>query len=235
MWAKFKRQLKNQYWFRYFLQKYHQTLVAKYKNLNPKEIFTDIYQQKSWQQAGSVSGSGSDWAQTEIIRRELPILCQKYQIKTLLDLPCGDFNWLKTIDLAIEKYIGADIVEALIQNNQLHFADSKRQFLSLDIIQDKLPQVDLILVRDCWVHLSNELIIKSLQNIKKSNITYLLTTTFPDEKFNFDIQTGSWRPLNLLKKPFNFPSPLVLIQEKSLESNGQYQDKSLALWRVEDL
>jgi hypothetical protein len=235
MFAKLKRRLKNQYWVRYFLQKYHQHLANKYKSLNPKQIFTDIYQQKSWLQLDSVSGSGSDWAQTEVIRKELPILCQKYQIKTLLDLPCGDFNWLKTIDLPIENYIGADIVEDLIQQNQKNYANSKRQFLPLDIIQDKLPEADLILVRDCWVHLSNELIIKSLQNIKRSKIRYLLTTTFPDEKFNFDIQTGSWRPLNLGKKPFHFPPPLALIQEKSTESGGQYLDKSLALWRVTDL
>lgn len=74
-----------------------------------------------------------------------------------------------------------------------------------------------------------------LVNIKKSNIDYILTTTFTNQEQNKDIITGSWRPINLLLKPFLFPKPLMLINEKCQEDDGKFHDKALALYKVKDL
>jgi hypothetical protein len=41
--------------------------------------------------------------------------------------------------------------------------------------------------------------------------------------------------LNLQYAPFLFPAPLAVINESCTEAGGDYADKSLALWRVEDL
>ena len=50
-----------------------------------------------------------------------------------------------------------------------------------------------------------------LENIKKSNVKYFLTTNFLNRK-NDDIRTGEWRPLCLQEPPFNFPKPIKTIQ-----------------------
>ena len=71
---------------------------------------------------------------------------------------------------------------------------------------------------------------------KKSKSTYLLTTTFKKQSVNYDIVTGDWRPINLLKKPFNFPKPIMVIEENSPKGyKKEWRGKSLSLWRISDL
>jgi len=194
-------------------------------------VFSSIYRQNHWADAESVSGPGSTLHNTSLISDALLQVISRYQIKTLLDIPCGDFNWMQRIDLKQVKYIGMDIVPDLIKNNIAKFANENRQFMAADIVTDELPNVDLIFCRDCFVHLSFKDIRAALVNIKKSQSTYLLTTTFPDHK-NFDIVTGNWRQLNLQSTPYNLPLPLKIFNEGE---SGENQDKAMALWRVQDL
>ena len=77
--------------------------------------------------------------------------------------------------------------------------------------------------------------LAALKNIKRSGSRYLLTTTFTERDSNMDIQTGQWRPLNMLKPPFSFPSPIMIINEKCTEGDGSWGDKSLGLWKISDI
>jgi len=183
----------------------------------------------------SVSGPGSCLAQTAEIRQRLPFVIAALNIRSLLDAPCGDFNWMKHVRLGLEEYIGGDIVPTLVEQNQRHFGNSSRRFLHLDITNDYLPQVDLILCRDGLVHFPLSEIIETLKNFKRSQSKYLLTTTFTGPRPNIDIPMGEWRPLNFQSAPFNFPPPLRLLNEKCTEANGTYADKCLGLWRLEDV
>ena len=153
----------------------------------------------------------------------------------MLDIPCGDFNWMKNIELNLLEYIGADIVKEIVRLNNEKYSNDKRRFVCLDIIKDNLPRADMVFCRDCLVHLSNDNVLKSIENIKRSNSKYLLTTTFTECEINEDIVTGDWRIINLLKEPLNFPNPILLINEDCTEGNGTYSDKSLGLWRISDL
>jgi hypothetical protein len=89
--------------------------------------------------------------------------------------------------------------------------------------------------RDCLVHFSLTHIAQALDNLKKSDIKYILTTTFPHIEHNEDIQTGYWRPINLEKAPFFFPKPLFLLQEAGSGAQGSYAHKSLGLWEIDSL
>ncbi|MCU1264369.1 MAG: hypothetical protein JWM21_687 [Acidobacteria bacterium] len=183
----------------------------------------------------SVSGPGSSLAQTTEIRQMLPFLIADLKIRSFLDSPCGDFNWMKHVRLGIDQYIGGDIVPTIVAQNQSTFGDSERRFLHLDITRDYLPQVDLIFCRDCLVLLPLAEVDRALKNFKRSQSKYLLTTTFTGARPNAEIATGAWRPLNLQLPPFNFPPPLRLINEKCTEVRGTYADKCLGLWRLDDL
>lgn len=200
-----------------------------------EEKFTYIHKNNFWGGNNSVSGEGSDNAQTASVRSALPNIFSAHKIKTLLDIPCGDFNWMKTVDLAILEYTGADIVREIVDKNNSLFASANRKFLKLNLIQDTLPQVDLVFCRDCLVHLSFADIHSSLENICSSGAKYLLTTTFTECEINEDIVSGDWRILNLMKYPFNFPDPLMLLNENCTEGNGTFLDKSLGLWMVSEL
>ena len=195
-------------------------------------VFTNIYRNKVWR---SISGAGSTLAETENIRRDIAALIMDRLPKSILDIPCGNHLWMNDVDMKECRYIGADIVKDLVSRNRAQYPAANKEFVVLDITSSPLPTVDLIICRDCLVHLSERLIAKALHNIKTSRSTYLLTTTFPDRNLNEDIKTGDWRTLNLQAYPFNFPQPILLMREGCGEAAGMYKDKSLGLWRVDDI
>ncbi len=200
---------------------------------SPKRIFTDIYLHNHWKGTESVSGSGSTLKQTQYLRRDLEKILKIYRIGSILDIPCGDYNWMKFVEKQNIKYTGADIVKPLIKLNKKRYGQDKlRKFIVKDIIKDTLPTNDLIICRDCFVHLSFDEILKSIINIKKSNGKFLLATTFTDHFINTDSSRGGWRKLNMQKEPFNFPTPVFIINEKCTEGNGESSDKSMGLWLI---
>ncbi|HSU56466.1 MAG TPA: class I SAM-dependent methyltransferase [Candidatus Dormibacteraeota bacterium] len=203
---------------------------------NPTEqVFTEIYRNNGWSGQNSLSGAGSDDPQTKIILRELPALFKELEIFSILDIPCGDFYWMKKINLGKIKYIGGDIVGGLIKRNTERYATGNVQFQKLDLIKDKLPEVDLVLCRDCLIHLSFEDMRSSLRNVCESRSKYLLTTTYVNRTENQDIQTGGFHPINLEIAPFNLGRPEKVITEGCMEFDGIYQDKSLGLWKIADI
>lgn len=168
---------------------------------------------------------------TETIRTEIPALMQRLELRSLLDIPCGDHNWMSSV---LDKnkwiqYIGGDIAPELIQKNRERFPG--RNFGVVDLVSDQLPGADLILVRDGLVHLPHEFVIKAIQNIKASGSRYLLATTFPGRP-NKDIQVGQWHPMDLSDKIFGLGQPTELINENCKEGDGQFKDKSLGLWKL---
>jgi len=199
-----------------------------------ESVFTTIHRKRSWGRE-SVSGGGSDLVQTERVRALLSEFVRQYEVRTLVDAPCGDFYWMSSLALELDRLIGLDIVEELIEQNREHYASDRIRFEVADITRDPLPRADLILCRDCLVHLSFRDIHAAVRNMKGSGSTYLLTTTYPGLlRRNHNIVTGMWRPIDLQLKPFRFPPPLRIESEECTEETD-YPQKSLALWRLDDL
>jgi SAM-dependent methyltransferase len=168
--------------------------------------------------------------QTQPLREKLPELFRTLKVKSILDAGCGDFGWMQETDLGIDRYIGVDIVAGLVLHMQDTHGTVKQVFMPLDIVESRLPNADLIVCRDCLVHLSTEDAIATIRNFKKTNATYLLATTYPGLVGpNSQNSTGNWRPLDLQAAPFNFPAPITLISEEKTGS------KSMGLWRLKDI
>lgn len=194
--------------------------------------FTRIYKNNSWKCEESVSGLGSTLEATKKIREKIPVLLDELNVKSMLDIPCGDFNWMRHVRIDA-KYIGGDIVDKLVESDKKNYENSSRHFMKLNLIKDKLPKVELVMCRDCLVHFSFKDINAALINLKKSGSKYLLTTTYPSVLLNQYITTGEWMPLNLERVPFFFPKPLLIINEGY--HKWRYSSKSLGLWRIEDI
>jgi len=209
--------------------------VAAGDDVTPLAAFRYAYATNHWAGPESPSGPGASLDQTAAIRHSLPELCRRLEVRTLLDLPCGDCSWMATIELGVEHYIGADLLPELIQANTRRYARTGREFRVLDLLSSSLPDADLVLCRDCLVHLSFADIARAVANLRRTRVTYLLTTTFPEQTVNEDIRTGDWRPLNLQIAPFHWPSPLDILVEGCTEANGLFADKSLGLWRLDAL
>lgn len=103
--------------------------------------------------------------------------------------------------------------------------------MHLDIAQDRLPQADLMICRDCLFHLSYEDTERFLRNFRASGIPYLLTTThFNRSGFvNRDIDTGDWRWMDLFQPPYRFPAAPAW---RVVDGGG---DREMCLWAREDL
>ena len=207
----------------------------EFRHLDLEATFERIYTTNLWGSAESVSGLGSAPAETRALRAALVDLLKDLRIRTLIDAPCGDFGWLGDGELPVESYVGLDVVEPLVARKAAAYGNTRRRFLKHDLTRDPLPDGDLLLCRDCLVHLSFANIARVLDHVRRSRITYLLTTTFTQHGDNEDIQDGDWRMLNLERSPFFLGEPLAVLVEGCTEAGGAYADKSLALWRVADL
>jgi len=217
---------------------YHYADDKPFEGKNVSKIFIDIYKSKLWntaEQRESVSGIGSSLQQTKEIIQTLPSVFKKYSINSMLDIPCGDFNWMENINFSKTTYIGGDIVSEIVDDNNEKYSSRNIRFKQINLIEDELPKVNLIFCRDCLVHLSFDDVLKSIENIKNSSSIYLMTTTFTRQQSNKDIHTGGWRPLNLQLEPFNFPKPVYLLNEKCTEMDGLFKDTSLGLWEISKL
>ena len=95
-------------------------------------------------------GPGSSIWYTELLRKELVPFLNKYGIKSMLDAPCGDFQWLNLVEFPNGfEYIGGDLHHDMIRRNNILY---NREFIVLDITEDDLPTKDLMFVRDCLFH-----------------------------------------------------------------------------------
>ena len=218
-----------------FDSRHYEKLARSGDSSEPVQIFRDIYRRRHWSGSESASGAGAGLDQTRELRRSLPALLRDLRVTTMLDLPCGDYGWMRMVDLPVARYMGADLLPEVVEPLAAAFGDDRHTFEVLDLTRDRLPSADLFFCRDCLVHLSYADIRRALKNIVASGITYVLTTTFPDNEVNEDIVTGDWRVLDLERAPFHLPAPMRIVNEGCTEGGGAFADKSLGLWRTADL
>jgi hypothetical protein len=172
---------------------------------------------------------------TEQIRRSVPKVLENYGIRSIFDAPCGDFNWMRMLDLTGVDYIGGDIVKALIETNQKKHSSSNKRFIKIDITSDTPPKVDLILCRDLFIHLPLADCQRAVAGFISSDSTYLLATTYIHQPRNDEIKPGAWRPINLQLPPFRFPSPIEMLDDGDANPDLQDHGKCLGLWRISDI
>ncbi len=202
-----------------------------------RDRFAQIYAQRLWHSQESGSGQGSEIAYTEKLRKWLPKLVSQYNIKSVVDAPCGDFNWMRLVlpRLGVS-YRGFDIVDGVIQRNISKYGSDRVEFSVADICADPLPDCNLLIVRDCLFHLSFAEIDRFLGNIDRTNYQYLLTTThIVDRGFeNTDISSGDFRLIDLFAPPFRFAVDAVLEQLDDFPEGYEIKRK-MVLFKKEDV
>ena len=112
-------------------------------------------------------GQGSTIARTELVRRALPGLVQKYAIRTVVDAGAGDLNWIQRVNWDVE-YTPYDLIPRHAKVRQA------------DITRDVLPACDLILCRHVLNHLDFMSMREALSLFRQS-ARYLLATQVDGE------------------------------------------------------
>ena len=200
------------------------------KSRSRKEAFESIYEDGYWGDDVK-SGAGSTLEATNVTREIVLKIINDYKINSIVDVACGDFTWMPLVLSALDrpvKYTGCDIVENLIASNKEKYPQYNFQYL--DIVEDSIPDGELIICREVLQHLPVKDIKKSLQNFSSSGSKYLLATTHL-RRFGFrnkrNMRAGRCRDRNLMVAPFNLPNPLVIYSEQY-----QDQDKFFGLWEL---
>ena len=200
--------------------------------------FKKIYTDKTWITHGgvSVSGSGSEVDITEVISSGLRHFIELNQIKSVIDCPCGDFNWQQQWLSPDMKYYGYDIVPEVIEIAKKNGkAYPNAEFDVANLCDKWFPEADLMLVRDCLVHLSHVEALAAMRNIAAQRIKYVAITSFVNTTDNMDRPSPEWRFMNLQKPPFNLPMPIAILVEQCPEADGAADDKSLYIYRVDQI
>ena len=129
-------------------------------HLQPRVIadsFSYIYSNKLWVESEdqtSLSGSGSTASATGDLISQLSDFLKQHQCKRLLDVGCGDFNWMQGVPGDFD-YVGIDIVPEVIASNNEKFGNARRKFICANAAESSLNfGADVVICREVLFHLS---------------------------------------------------------------------------------
>lgn len=183
------------------------------------------------------NGPGSTMWYTEPLRKKLASFLKKYNIRSMLDAPCGDFTWMSKIEFGDGfDYLGADLHPDMIERNNRMYS---KNFTVLDITEDYLPPKDLMFVRDCLFHFSDILKLKFFLNFLESDFKYLLTSNHPKHKQNEDLgEFGNFFvPVNFEISPWFFPEPIDFIIDYDISDERflSFPYRTMCLWTKQQI
>lgn len=164
-------------------------------------VFSDIYSRDAWSHG---SGPGSTPAVTAPYRNFLEGFIQQNEIRTIVDLGCGDWQFSKLINWGDADYVGLDCVSTLIdRNNELYGRDKVRFIHRNALLEEEFPRRDLIIIKDVLQHWIDEDIHSLIPKLCSFRFV-LFTNCRTDRNVELD-QVGGFRPLNLALSPFFLP------------------------------
>ncbi len=208
-------------------------------NNDNKQIATMLWKVNS--KKSVPCGYGSKVQNTEMARTFIQECIDRFDIKSINDAGCGDFSWMKLLNLDDIKYSGFDINGDMIDDLKEIYPEVN--FFEHDIVNKILPKADLIICRDCLFHLQFKSILNALKLFKDSGAKWLITTSHDEQLLNIDLSEVQYisrdskyynehygfRELNLQIYPFNLPKPIDYIDE-----NPAY-NRILAIWELQEI
>ncbi|MGB0498349.1 MAG: class I SAM-dependent methyltransferase [Rubricella sp.] len=180
------------------------------------------------------SGPGSTLEHTALLRDALPDLLRRHGVSSLLDAPCGDWTWMREVDLAGVHYTGLDIVPAIVEANRNAFGGEAVAFAVADLTSDPLPRADLLLCRDCLFHLVFDLRWAFFENFLASGTPLLLTTTYSNPRNRVLEKNGDFQFFNMTAPPFSFPEPLERIEDDKPGRRSRFA-RFMGLWHRDQI
>ena len=179
------------------------------------DIFDKIYENSYW---GNGSGGGSSPEATGPYKIFLEGFIRQQDIKSIIDLGCGDWQFSQFLDFGGATYIGIDASKNVIANNQQSFSRPGVSFVNLPKDYSELPAADLLVCKDVLMHLSTKK-VQDILSILPSYKYALITNDIPCistfgeilqklrrpfvQANNKEIKTGDYRTLDPTQRPFN--------------------------------
>ena len=139
------------------------------------------------------SGPGSISKHAENYCALLKNLLVAHNIQSVADLGCGDFNTGKRISTFVPSYVGVDIAQVVVEQNQRAHGGDRVRFVQGDITRDFLPPADAAIVRQVLQHLTNAEVQSALDNVLRTYSLAFVTEHIyigSGAKPNLDISHG---------------------------------------------
>jgi 2-polyprenyl-3-methyl-5-hydroxy-6-metoxy-1,4-benzoquinol methylase len=210
---------------KFFDSKYNiQLKQIKTNNMSQfKEMFSNTYTYNRWGSSESLSGEGSEWVYANGYANNLIRIINQYQIKTIFDTSCGDWNWMKKIKEHLPNYIGNDVVESVIQRNTELYTTDTIRFKSGDMVENlsKEDSIDLVICRHTLEHLPTYYCIDFCNEVVKKAKYAIITSMNWNDVGNSELTPNgvSARAINLDKEPYLsiLGEPIERIWDHTLE------------------
>jgi len=178
-------------------------------NNNIEDVFTKIYDNFVWHMGSgeSRSGIGSSLNYSNSFKNELINILEKYEIDSVLDCSCGDWNWMKNISESFRNYTGLDCVASIIDTNNEKYSTEDIRFIHSDMLSylKKTPDkyFDLTIIRHTLEHLPFSYSLPVLIETKRCS-RYSIITSYSEaiENVDLDFPKNTYRPISLLKTPY---------------------------------
>lgn len=176
-----------------------------------EKVFTQVYDSDVWFSKGT-SGLGSRVENTKQYMDFLQAFLKNNNVKSVVDVGCGDWSFSKYIDWSGAFYSGYDIVKSVIEENKKLYSHPNRLFVHGDALTSDLPQADLLICKDVLQHLPHVDIFTFLKQLSKFKYCLIMNDVDFDTEtsLNNDVVKGDYRSLDLTKKPFDIKGAKVL-------------------------
>lgn len=177
-------------------------------NSNIEKAFTAVYEQALWgcnEEGVGFSGTGSAVQYAAPYMSFLQNFLKTNNIRSVVDIGCGDWTFSRFINWGDISYTGIDIVKSVIDRNKERFSSPNITFIHGDGTYEDLPAADLLICKDVLQHLSNESVAEFLKHTGKFKHC-LITNDIDFGGFggnNLQIVDGDHRMLDLSQPPFN--------------------------------
>ncbi|MCW3000032.1 MAG: hypothetical protein JWN65_3581 [Solirubrobacterales bacterium] len=168
----------------------------RFASMSTPDIFESIYQEGLWGAHPDGDLSSGRGSHDEVI--VVPYVAAVRDFLTSLgpvdvvDLGCGDFNVGSQVRDACGAYVACDVAASVIARNREKFADLDVDFRVLNMLEDPLPEGDVVFIRQVLQHLSNDQIAQVLPRLGQYRWAVITEHLPSDGQFvpNLDIIPG---------------------------------------------
>lgn len=180
--------------------------------------FENIYENNMWGLPSSdrrnkkfFSGGGTNITNDFELgyRKLLQSYLDKPDIKTVIEIGCGDFEVTGSLDLSNVDYTGYDVVKSLIDYNNENFGSTNIKFVhSSTIFQNLDLKADLIIIKDVLQHLPINFYLNFIKNIPNNFKYNLITNDYSN--VNQNINFGDYTGNDFSAEPFNMKANILI-------------------------
>jgi SAM-dependent methyltransferase len=196
-------------------------------------LFRLYHRTNYWGDPTTRSGDSSRPERAKVATKLLQSILNANPRIRLLDLGCGDFSWGSKLCLPSTcRYIGVDIVPEVIEaNSHLYSSPPRLQFMTADATVDELPEADVVLIRDLFIHLEDDEIRAVLRAVDRCQPSLLIASSYRGSSGPRSLEKWNSAPMDLENKGYGLGSADFFIPEAPDFDRPEDGVKGLAGWR----